>query len=58
MLLLFPDNWLILLTLLVIRQILNPTAEFVNPIGVPSREAKAEIEILAVNERKRMLKVI
>ena len=58
MLLHFPDNWLIVLILLVIRQILNPTAEFVNPIGMPSREAKAEIEILTVNERKRMVKVI
>ena len=29
----------------VIAQIFNPTAELVIPIGIPSKKAKAEIEI-------------
>ena len=31
-----------------ITQIFNPIAELVSPIGIPSKEAKAEIEIYSV----------
>ena len=34
-----------LLILAVIVQILNPTTELLIPIGIPSKEAKTEIEI-------------
>ena len=38
----------------VIAQISNPIAEFIIPIGIPTKEAKAEIEIHSVIvERKK-----
>ena len=32
----------------VIKQIFNPTAELVIPIGIPIKEVKAEMEVLPV----------
>ena len=40
----FLNYWLILLIPAAIAQILNPIAELVIPIGIPTKEAKAEME--------------
>ena len=37
-------SWLILLIPSVIAQIFNPTAELPIPTGIPTKEAKAEME--------------
>ena len=40
----------------VIAQIFNPTAKLVIPIGIPSKEAKAEIEIHPVTATAKIRK--
>ena len=45
LLFLFMNYWLIV-------QIFNPTAELVIPIGIPTKEAKAEIQADPVTEDK------
>ena len=40
----------------VTAQIFNPIAEYVIPIGIPSKEAKAEIKTHPVNERAKIRK--
>ena len=40
----------------VIAQIFIPTAEFVIPIGMPNKEAKAEIETHPVTEEAKISK--
>ena len=45
LLFLFMNYWLIV-------QIFNPTAELVIPIGIPTKEAKAEIQAYPVTEDK------
>ena len=40
----FLNNWLTLLIAVVNAQIYNPTVELIMPIGMPTNEAKAEIE--------------
>ena len=44
------------LTAAVIAQILNPITELVIPIGIPTKEAKAEIEIHPVIVEPKMRK--
>ena len=44
------------LTAAVIAQILNPITELVIPIGIPTKEAKAEIEIHPVIVESKMRK--
>ena len=45
---LFLNYWLIFLILAAIAQIVSPIEELAIPIGIPSKEAKAEIEIYPV----------
>ena len=39
-----------------VAQIFNPIAEFAIPISIPSKEAKAEIDIHAVTEEAKIRK--
>ena len=39
-----------------VAQIFNPIAEFAIPIRIPSKEAKAEVDIHAVTEEAKMRK--
>ena len=50
LLFLFMNYWLIV-------QIFNPTAELVIPIGIPTKEAKAEIQAYPVTEDESMCSI-
>ena len=43
-LLLFLNYWLILFNSAVLAQIFNPIAELVIPLGIPTKDAKSEME--------------
>ena len=54
LLFLFPNHWHIFLIPAVIAHILNSIAEVVIPIGIPTKEVKAEMETPPVIEEPKV----